>query len=83
MILNISKMNTIGTYAYFQLEALYFYQIYSDFLQFLYYFPMLTPLQYWYPIYLFPCVSTAQAFEALFSERESECTTTLNWRNIS
>jgi len=38
----------IGTYAYFQLDVLYFYQTYDDFLPSLYHFPMLTSLQYWY-----------------------------------
>ena len=47
MILSIFKMNNIGTYAYFQLEVLYLYQIYHDFLASLYHFPMLAPLQYW------------------------------------
>ena len=47
MIPSIFKMNHVGTYAYFQLEVLHFYQIYRDFLMSLCHFPMLTPLQYW------------------------------------
>jgi len=36
-------MNIIGTYAYFQLEALYLYQTYCDFHRSLYHFAMLSP----------------------------------------
>ena len=39
-------MNIIGTYAYFQLEVLYLFQIYCDFHGSLYHFTMLSPLQY-------------------------------------
>ena len=41
-------MSIIGTYAYFQLEALCLYQIYCDFHGSFYNFTVLSPLQYWY-----------------------------------
>ena len=43
-------MNIIGTYSYFQLEVLHFYQIHRNFLTSLCHFPMLAPLQYWYTL---------------------------------
>jgi len=44
MIQSIFKMNIIGTYAYFQLEVVYLYQIYYDFHRSLYQFTKLSSL---------------------------------------